>query len=45
MVLTTDVVMEGLSGDELVERIWRACLEPAPRPEPTWDAEAATAEA
>ena len=45
MVATADVIMEGLSGDELADRVWRACLAQAPRPEPTWDAEAATAEA
>ena len=45
MVATADVIMEGLSGDELADRVWQACLAQAPRPEPTWDAEAATAEA
>ena len=45
MVATADVIMEGLSGDELADRVWQACLARAPRPEPTWDAEAATAEA
>jgi len=43
MVLATDIVMEGLSGGELVERVWQACVEAAPRPEPTWDVAAATA--
>ena len=45
MVLATDIVMEGLSGGELVERVWQACLDAAPRPEPAWDAAAATADA
>ena len=27
MVLATDIVMEGLSGGELVERVWQACVE------------------
>ena len=45
MVLATDVVMEGLSGSELVERVWQGCVQAAPRPEPTWDAAAATADA
>jgi MoxR-like ATPase len=45
MVLATDVVMEGLSGSELFERVWEGCMQVAPRPEPTWDAAAATADA
>jgi MoxR-like ATPase len=45
MVLATDVVMEGLSGRELAERVWEGCVQAAPRPEPTWDTAAATADA
>jgi MoxR-like ATPase len=45
MVIATDVVMEGVSGNELAGRVWEACVEAAPRPEPTWDAAAAAADA
>jgi MoxR-like ATPase len=31
------LVDENLSRDELVRRVWEACLERAPRPEPDWD--------
>jgi len=31
------LVDEDLSRDELVRRVWEACLERAPRPEPDWD--------
>ena len=41
MVVATDVVMEGVSSSELAARVWQACVEAAPRPEPTWDAAAA----
>jgi MoxR-like ATPase len=43
MVVATDVVMEGVSSSELAARVWQACVEAAPRPEPTWDATAAAA--
>jgi MoxR-like ATPase len=31
------LVDESLSRDEIVRRVWEACLESAPRPEPDWD--------
>jgi MoxR-like ATPase len=44
LLLAPDVIMEeGISGDEAIRRIWEACLERAPRPEPDWDREAPAA--
>jgi MoxR-like ATPase len=45
MLMATDVVMEGVTGNELAARVWQACAQAAPRPEPTWDAATAAADA
>jgi MoxR-like ATPase len=44
LLLAPEVIVdEGISGGEATRRIWEACLERAPRPEPDWDPEAPAA--
>jgi MoxR-like ATPase len=44
LVLAPELVVEGdVSRDEAIARVFAACLERAPRPQPEWDAEAARA--
>ncbi len=39
IVLAAEVVMdEGIAGEDTSRRVWEACLQRAPRPEPRWDA-------
>jgi MoxR-like ATPase len=39
LVLSADVLMEDVPEVELEQRLWEACLERAPRPEPGWDSD------
>jgi hypothetical protein len=36
-VLAEPLLLEDLDAATRAERVWRACLEAAPRPEPDWD--------
>jgi MoxR-like ATPase len=46
LVLAPDIVVEDdLSRDDAVQRVFAACIERAPRPQPNWGAEALAAEA
>jgi MoxR-like ATPase len=37
LLLAEDVIFEDLPEAEIAERVWGACLQKAPRPEPEWD--------
>ena len=42
LVVAADVLMQETSEEERNRRVWEACLERAPRPEPDWDSDGAS---